>query len=331
MARKPPADSMLGDIEGMPTEAQAKREERDLRSKLAMAERIIEAQQERIDNLTAKRFEIPSQGRVKKSRGNFVRVIVPDSHGCFIDWDAANAMLRDIKALNPKEVVMIGDHVDCSGMLAQHHTWGVVAEADYTYQDDLNAANLFLDRLQAAAPGAVIYYIEGNHELRISKWALTTALRIKTDAQFLLDKVGVEANLYLSKRGIRYIDQGTKHMGLGVPGTIKLGPCYFTHGTSHGKQAALAMLRQFGTNVVFGHVHKLLQVSDHLVHAGSVCAWAVGSVCNRQPLWGHARPSDWNLGYGVQLVKKSLEFLHINVPVINGQSYLLNLTERIPR
>ena len=48
-----------------------------------------------------------------------------------------------------------------------------------------------------------------------------------------------------------------------------------------------------------------------------------------QPLWMHSDPSDWTHGYGLQLVRSDGDFLHINVPIIDGRSYLMQLTSKV--
>ena len=100
----------------------------------------------------------------KRGAGDVVRVVIPDTHGALVDKGALAALLGDVKALDPHEIILLGDHVDCGGFLAQHHVMGYVAETDYTYEEDIAAANPFLDALQKAAPRAKIEYIEGNHE-----------------------------------------------------------------------------------------------------------------------------------------------------------------------
>ena len=104
------------------------------------------------------------------------RIIMPDSHGCYADAPAMKAFMRDVKLLDPDEVVMLGDHVDCNGFLSTHGLPGALADCDYTYEEDIRAANKHLDALQRCAPRARIHYIEGNHEHRVERWAIGQAL-----------------------------------------------------------------------------------------------------------------------------------------------------------
>jgi len=299
-----------------------------LRKQIAAKDRVIDTQMQRIERLGASRFQIPMQS-ANRSKGGFVRVIIPDTHGCYIDAAALSAMLADIEQLRPREVVLLGDHLECGGFLAEHHTLGYVAQSTYTFEDDVDAANNFLDVVQAVTPGATFHYLEGNHEARIERFCLTAALRNATDAAMLLRQWGTGSQLHLKKRNIKFYKQGEFYHGCRIPSTIKLGKCYFTHGSRVGRACTDAMLRDYGACVVFGHVHKIQSSSSRTVESGEIGAWTCGCLCRLQPLWRHTAITDWSHGYGVQIVRPDGDFLHINVPIIDGKSYLINLTSAV--
>lgn len=261
----------------------------------------------------------------RPTKGDRVRVIIPDSHGSAIDPQAAATFLADLKALDPDEIIMGGDHVDCGGFLAQHHTLGYVAQTNYTYEEDLRAANKFLDEIQKLAPRAEIHTIEGNHERRVETWAVTETLRNSKDSEWLRKLVAPEYQLRLAERGIKYYKQSERYQGIRIPGAIKRGKCYFWHSVSTAKSAALVNLQQFGANVVYFHTHREDSASGVPVGLGDIGAWNVGCLCLRQPLWQHTRPTNWTTGYGVQLVARSGNFLHITARIVDGQSLLLPL------
>lgn len=115
-----------------------------------------------------------------------LRIIIPDSHGNHIDEGAMSAFLADLKSLKcdkSTEIVMLGDHLDCGGWLAQHHVLGYVAEIGETsYVNDFKSANFFLDEIMSRANGATIHYIEGNHEcVSVDTEVLTPIGWIKPD------------------------------------------------------------------------------------------------------------------------------------------------------
>ncbi len=265
-----------------------------------------------------------------RTKDEIVRVIIPDSHGSAIDPVAAAAFLADLKYLDPDEIVMLGDHVDCGGFLAQHHTLGYVAQTTYSYEEDIQCANHFLNQIQKLAPRAVIHYIQGNHERRIEKWAVTSALANARDSEMLRRAFDPEFLLNLSDRGIKYYRQSTHYMGIRIPGAIKLGKCFFWHSVASAKDSASVNLRQFGANVVFGHIHREQSASGVPVGLGDIGAWCPGGLTLQQPLWQHTRPTDWTLGFGVQFQAKSHNFLHINSRIVKGQSLLLPLLNKGP-
>lgn len=261
----------------------------------------------------------------KRQKGDFKRVAIPDTHGQHVDQQALKATLADIKELKPSEIVLLGDHIDCGGFLAQHHVMGYVAETRTSFEEDVAATNAFLDAVQNAAPQATIHYIEGNHERRIERWIVTQTLRHPADSAMFKRWFGVEACLSLKKRGIQHYEQGQAYCDLRVPCTIKLGKCYFTHGHRTGRHPAAQMLKDFGANVVFGHCHRRDTDNQPSVEAGDIGAWSPGCLSQKQPLWMHSAPTTWAHGYHLQLCRGNGDFLPVNVPVIDGKSFLVPL------
>jgi len=269
----------------------------------------------------------PTRAATQRHRtpGDIVRVLIPDTHGAKIDRAAAAALLADLKTLSPHEIIFLGDHVDCGGFLAQHHVMGYVAETAYSYEADIAHANAFLDQVAAAAPGARLEYIEGNHERRVETWAVTQTLRHGKDAEMLRKLFAPEFLLKLKERGVVYYRQGEFYDGLPVPGVIKRGKCYFFHGISTAKNAVAATIARIGGNCVSAHTHRAQSDIIRMVGTGIIGAWNPGCLCEMQPLWQHTAPTNWTQGYAVQLVAPSGAFLHLNIPVLNGQTHLASL------
>lgn len=102
-----------------------------------------------------------------------IRIILPDSHGHLISRSAMQTVLKDIKELDPSEVVLLGDHVDCSGIFTTHKR-SYKQEMEYSYLRDIEYAKVFLDGIQECAPRARIHYLEGNHECVTSDHEILT-------------------------------------------------------------------------------------------------------------------------------------------------------------
>lgn len=284
------------------------------------------AQIERLEKSKRGKVIAAKPARCRDS-GDIVRIIIPDTHGAKIAHDAASAMMADIVALDPQEVILLGDHVDCGGHLALHHVMGYVAETAYSYEDDVAAANAFLDSLRKAAPSAKVEYIEGNHERRVETWCVTQTLRHAKDSEGLRKLYAPEYRLNLKKRGISYYRQGEFYDGLPLPGVIKRGKCHFTHGFKISKHATGDMVEKLAGNVVHGDTHRSQTYIVRKVGAGVIGGWCPGCLCELQPLWRHTDPSDWTHGYSVQLVAANGDFLHLNIPIIEGRSLFSSIVK----
>lgn len=309
----------------------AKKLKEESTERIKFLEELVDEQERRIAALAKQKFRMPKlSGKSLVKGSSYVRIALPDTHGCYIDQTAWNAVLADLAALGERvsEVVLLGDHLDCGGFLAEHHTVGYVAEADYSYDDDINSTNTFLDQLQFALPRAKYHYLEGNHEHRVEKWCATEAPRNKQDAERLRRQNSFENVLHLEKRGISAYRWGVKYGGIEIPATIRLDQCYFTHGSRTGPNAARNMLNDFSGNVVFGHTHQNLQAVKRTVRDGLIGAWSIACLCRLQALWNHTQITAWSHAYGLQIVAKD-RFLHLTVPIIDGKSLMPLLLSRM--
>lgn len=267
----------------------------------------------------------PRKARLK---GDRIRICVGDLHGARECLASVTAFLGDVKALNPHEIILGGDIVDCGGFLAQHHTLGYVAEADYSYEEDIACAAAFLDALQDAAPRARIEYLEGNHERRVETWCITQTLRHRRDAEMLRRAFAPEFQLELAQRGIKYFRLSECYDGLNVPGVIHRDKCYYFHGiTTSRHAAAMTLLRSSGNSVYF-HTHRAQTDIQRRISVGIIGAWNPGCLCTLQPLWNHGAPTDWTNGHAVEFISRTGRFLHVNVPIIDGTSDLTALLRR---
>jgi hypothetical protein len=220
---------------------------------------------------------------------------------------------------------MLGDMLECGGFLAQHHTLGYVAQMDeLAYEDDVAAANWFLDEIARRAPGATIHYIEGNHEQRVERWCVTQGLTGR-NAEYLRRAIGPEAVLRLTERGVKYYRQGVDY-GAGALGVLKLGKVYFTHSRTTRKHAAAKMVSDFGGCVLYGNTHRQDFYPARPVAVGLVGAWCPGCLCQLHPYWNHDTPTSWTHGYALQIVDEQTgNHWTTLVPIDGGVSYLQSM------
>jgi predicted phosphodiesterase len=261
---------------------------------------------------------------------HITRVIIPDSHGAHIDPKAKKAFLKDLARLKPEQIVMMGDHLDCGGTFNTHQR-NYTHEICETYDDDVAAANSFLDAIRYRAPNASIHYLEGNHEAHVERWA-SRLFHNKKDADKLLERFGPIPVLRLKEREIKYYKRSEHYMGLSIPGAIKLGKCYYVHGISHSKHAAATHLARFGANVVHGHTHRSQSTVERTVTSDGFGAWCPGTLAKLQPLYAHTAPTSWSHGYAIQFCNLATgTFIHFNVPIFRDRTLLLETIDTLAR
>ena len=301
--------------------------EKKYKKKIAKLESDNESLRRHVEQARdANRKRWVSTKKRKHLKDDWLRLIIPDVHGSAQDKVAISVLLSDMKRFDIDEIIIIGDFVECGGFLAQHQTMGYVAETEYTFENDVAASNKLLDKILTIAPAVKkIHYLEGNHEHRIEKWCVTSAVKNKHDSQFLLDQLGPQKVLNLKERGIDYYVQNEFYNDLPVPGTIKLGECHFTHGISTAKHAAYQHAIKLGGNIVYGHTHRGDSVETKTVVAGQIGAWCPGCLCKKQRMWNHTKPTEWTHGFGLQVVARSGLFQNINARIIGKQSMLFSL------
>jgi len=267
--------------------------------------------------------------RVPES-GGYIRISLGDTHGNLLDQAAVAAFLADLEVLSPsvREIVLGGDMMECGGWLAAHHTLGYVKQTAQSFRQDVATTNWLLDRITEIAELAHIDYLEGNHERRLEQWVLTSTANHPEDAEMLRQIVCPESVLSLPDRNIEFHRIGEQHDNLPINGTLKRGRMYFTHGFTTCKHAADQTLQKMGGNTTYFHTHRRDAAHKKTVEAGTIGAWCPGCLCKLVPLWRHNAPNDWVHGYGLDLVRDNGDFLHINVPIIDGKSYMNPLLQQ---
>lgn len=277
------------------------------------------------------RRRLPALPRKRKRTGRKqkVRVTVGDLHGMRMDRPAAEAFLQDLKEWDPDEIVLGGDMVEAGGWIAKHQPIGFQAATDYSYQEDIEAANWFLDALQAAAPRAVVHYLEGNHEDKVERLITDLTMAHGEDGAFLMDLASPRVLLRLEERGIRYYGRHVEHEKGLPPGWIRLGKILYVHELAGGKNAARSGLLSTAANVVYFHTHAEDTAAIDFPGVGLVKAWNSGCLCTLKPVWMHSKPTGWNHGYGVEFIDRNEEFLRIHVPIQDGKSYAGTMVSRL--
>lgn len=246
------------------------------------------------------------------------RVVIPDSHGSYIDKKAAAACVRDIVKIKPDEIVFLGDHVDASGMFSKFKAQ-YLGELDYSYKGDIDAAKSFVTAVRRAAPRADIHYLEGNHEWHVERWIASTF--DPSDARDAYKAFGPDVRLDLSNLGIKYLRRSDVGRGMSTRGVLRLAGCDFVHGIAASLHATSKHLDVFGGNVVHGHTHRAVSIARRRPDGSLISAHCPGTLAKLSPLYMHTSVTNWSHGYGLQFVDGKKLF-HYNIPIIDGKTRL---------
>jgi hypothetical protein len=246
------------------------------------------------------------------------RIAIPDSHGNYIDKQAAQACVRDIKKICPDEIVFLGDQVDASGLFSKFKAQ-YIREMSYTYKADLHHAKNFFEQVRAAAPKADIYALEGNHEWHVERWIASTF--DPSEAVEAYKAFGPDVRLGLKDMGVKYVRRSEISKGTTSRGILKLSGCYFVHGISQSLWATGKHLDVFGANVCHGHTHRAISIVKRRPTGEIIGGYCPGTLAQLSPLYMHTTPDNWTHGYGLQFVDRGNLF-HYNVPIIGGRTVL---------
>lgn len=216
-------------------------------------------------------------------------------------WECA---FRAARALRPDVIVMLGDMLDLAPFGKYRLKHGLRATTQRTL-DDMKTK---LTRLRRDNRGAVIHWLEGNHELRIQSALTDTCPEAAT-----LEAMQLPNLLGLDKLAVNY------HAPYGS--RIEIDGVLYTHGSLHaswgGQTAGKYLAKATTRSVVYGHCHKSelawRKTDDALLFAMS--PGTIAHVDGRVP--GTTLHPDWQ--QGLAIVEDGMPEL---CPIVRGKVWL---------
>lgn len=194
----------------------------------------------------------------------------------FHDEQAIGAALRVVAAVDPTDVVHLGDLIDAPfwGKYEQEATFQL------TVQPGIDRAHRYLAETVAAAPNARHTLLEGNHDRRLQRAILTNAMTAfglrRAEAPQDWPVLSVPHLLRTDDLGVEWL--------AGYPANLLwlADDVAVIHGSkvrSSGSTAA-AVLDDSAVCVVYGHVHRIeLAYKTRQTRAGAARSWAASPGC----------------------------------------------------
>ena len=240
-------------------------------------------------------------------------MVLPDLHIPYHDRAALACVERAYALLKPDEVVILGDWLDCEAFSAHPKTSLAELQAHKFIDDEMRPCRELLGRLQKH--GNALTYIEGNHEARIERFAVS-----------LGGNLGPDLYALISPRAI--FGEGRKRWTW-IPYKSELAHYEITpdlwalHGWSHAKSAArVHQDRAVSVSVVYGHTHRQQSEARRDPATGRVLkSWSPGCLCKLQPLYAQNQPTSWVQGFSIVYIGRQ-SWTDYTVTIQNGTCVL---------
>lgn len=236
---------------------------------------------------------------------NSSAVVFGDRQSPFHDKRAFRLLLKFIVAVKPDALINLGDDADCFWWSTYPKKFGSIRPPRLRYgwnaSGEVRAVRDDWAAIKEASGGAKRYYLMGNHEERCRRIVQNQTPAIETDGTDFRSVFGA------GDFWDHVYDYGD---------AIRLGHLWFTHGHLVRVHTAKSMLDQWGTSVVFGHVHRWELYSRRTKNGEHHAAFGVPCLCD---LDAHylALPN-WSQGFAHVTWTPTGLFSLTTIPILPG-------------
>jgi predicted phosphodiesterase len=219
-------------------------------------------------------------------------LVLPDIHVPYHNMEAIRTALTDGRIFGADTVILLGDTMDCH-MLSTHKKMrgalDMVKEVEMTRE--------LMAFIRKALPKAEIFYMEGNHEQR-----LTRHMEENSPALVGFDAITLPSLLNLEEDfNIKYLRTGE---------LITCGRMTFIHGHElkglGGINPARKLYLRAKTSTICGHFHRPDTFFTRDIRGEGIECHVLGTLGSLSP---HYHPlNEWRHGYGLVDIAKSGKF-----------------------
>ena len=179
-------------------------------------------------------------------------------------------------------------------------------------KEEFEAAESFLITLRKTFPLAAIYWLKGNHCIRLEKWLATKACEIWDDPYFHL-----EERLRLKEKKVTILDDKT---------LVKAGKLSISHGHHIFKgifspvSPARGAYMKAKQSIIVGHLHRASHHPEITLDGEVISCWSTGCLCELRPDY-NPLVSNSQHGFAHITVEKNGNYHVRNYQIIKGQLY----------
>jgi predicted phosphodiesterase len=227
--------------------------------------------------------------------GRYKIVVANDHHIPFHNTRAVDAWLQFCEDEQPEYIVLNGDFLDCVSISR------FPADPEKPLlQEELDMGIEILSDLRQACPDAHIFYLEGNHEERLSR------LVKEEEGLFNLDALKLPNLLSLDEFDIEYKEYMEPMI---------LDDLSIVHGDlarKHSAYSAKGTVQDYGfKNVIIGHTHRIGWYM-HDGHQGRRRGLENGGLFSKEQAEYMKGPTNWQNGFCMAYQNSGEDFLQIH-------------------
>lgn len=255
-------------------------------------------------------FEIPESHNKKAEVWKLPKayknvLVLSDIHFPFHDEKALLAALKYGQEKKVDAIFLNGDILDFY-QLSFHEK----DPRKVSFKEEIEMGRQFLAMLRRDFPGTAIYYIPGNHEVRLERF-----LRVKAPELLDMQEWKMESLLRFGENGVVGIEHGSK--------------CYFgkllvEHGDkmkgAGGVNPARTLSLKFKRHTICGHFHRSSESNSSVYDDDYIMCWSTGCLCDLEP--DYLPLNEWNHGAAIIQVDHKTDEFHVeNFKIMRGKVY----------
>jgi predicted phosphodiesterase len=232
-------------------------------------------------------------------------LLISDIHIPYHDIDAITIALEYGVRENVNTIFINGDLIDFARISR--------FESDFTkrsVKEEFDITKQFLRVLRQVFPTQEIYWLKGNHDIRLEKYLAQKAHEIWDDPYFHL-----EERLRLNEERVHLLDDKV---------LVKAGKLSITHGHHIFKgiftpvSPARGAYMRAKQNIIVGHLHRSSFHPEVNLDGEVIGAWSTACLCELRPNYSPL-VSNSQHGFAHVLVESNGDFTVKNYSIINGK------------
>lgn len=225
-------------------------------------------------------------------------VFISDIHCPFEDSKALAVMYKFIKDFKPSTVFILGDLLDCYAI----SRFTKDPKGKLNFKQEIESARRVLKEIRSCSGNAKIYYLRGNHCLRMQRYLWNRAEELSG-----LSELEIPHLLQLDKLNIEWVEKGMM-MYHGI--MVKHGSIV----RQYSGYSAKAEYEKNGCSGVSAHTHRA-NIYYHSNSGGEFQWMETGCLCKLEQEYMEGEKANWKQSFGVGYFKGNdckLELVTIN-------------------